>query len=49
MDVMGSGIPFVLAVAVIVVVGIGLGMLVARPIDRWTAGQDDPPQEPPCP
>jgi hypothetical protein len=39
-------IPFVLVVAVVAVVGVGVGILVARPVDRWTSRGDDAAEEP---
>ena len=43
---MDALIPFVLLVAVIAAVGVGVGMLVARPLDRWSARDADANEEP---
>ena len=40
-------IPFLLIVAAIAVVGVGVGILVARPLDRWSNRGDEAANEEP--
>jgi hypothetical protein len=40
-------IPLLIVVGVVAVAGVGVGILVARPIDRWTSRGDEPANEEP--